>query len=117
MINKTFKNIFFKIIATALLFSLSCCHIFYEAPPSDWGWGFKPKPLTGMGNFPSAKTEYGKGFRDGCQSAFNAVAKGLAADLWKGKYDYVRSKKSPDYNTGWFDGLEQCTYIIDHDVL
>jgi hypothetical protein len=32
-------------------------------------------------------------------------------------YDYYRSKKSPDYGTGWFDGLEQCTYIVDWDVL
>ncbi|MFM2200563.1 MAG: hypothetical protein RL769_618 [Pseudomonadota bacterium] len=117
MTHKIIKKTYFKIMIIAILLPLFSCRVFYEGPPSDWGWGFRPKPLTGMRNFPSAKTEYGKGFRDGCQSALNAVAKGLAADLWKGKYDYVRSKKSPDYNTGWFDGLEQCTYIIDHDVL
>ena len=108
---------FYLMLIITSLFLCSSCRIFYESTPSDWGWGFQPKPLTGMRNFPSAKTEYGKGFRDGCGSALNAVAKGLAADLAKGNYDYYRSKKSPDYGTGWFDGLEQCTYIVDWDVL
>jgi hypothetical protein len=47
----------------------------------------------------------------------NAVAKGLSADLSEGQFNYTRSKKSQDYGVGWFDGLEQCTYIIDWDVL
>jgi hypothetical protein len=108
---------FYIILVFIVLAFCSSCRIFYESTPDDWNWGFKPKPLTGMRNFPSAKTEYGKGFRDGCASAFNAVAKGLAADMAKGRYDYYRTKKSPDYGTGWFDGLEQCTYIVDWDVL
>ena len=47
-----------------LLITSSC--ILVEPMPSDWNWGLKPRPLTGVKNFPSAKTEYGKGFRDGC---------------------------------------------------
>ncbi len=117
MTNKIIKNTYFKIMIIAILLQLSSCRVFYEGPPRDWGWGFRPKPLTGMRNFPSAKTEYGKGFRDGCSSAMNAVAKGMTSDLAEGRFDYTRSKKSQDYGVGWFDGLEQCTYIIDWDVL
>ncbi len=83
--------------------------------PKGWQWGFKPRPLTGVRNFPPADTEYGKGFRDGCTSAWDAVSKGLLSDL-TGKYDYKRMLKSPDYNTGWWDGYEQCTYILDQNV-
>lgn len=106
-----------KTLVILVIFSISSCRIIHEAPPDDWGWGFKPRPLTGMRNFPRANTEYGKGFRDGCESAMSAVSKGLGADIFKPRYDFIRKKKSPDYNLGWFDGLEQCTYIQDWDVL
>ena len=97
-----------------LLLNSSCLLI--EPMPSDWNWGLKPCPLTGVKTFPSTKTEYGKGFRDGCQSAMNAVTKGLSSDL-DPRFDFRRMKKSADYGVGWFDGLEQCTYIMDWDVL
>ncbi len=109
------KQSYILLVFLTMIFCNSCRVI--SENPSDWGWGFKPKPLTGMRNFPSLKTQYGIGFRDGCESALNASAKGLAADLSQERYDFVRSKKSSDYGTGWFDGLEQCTYIIDWDVL
>ncbi len=96
-----------------LLVNSSC--IFWEPVPKSWRWGFKPRPLTGIKNFPSADTEYGKGFRDGCSSAWDVVAKGLLGDV-KGRYDFKRRQKSSDYDSGWGDGLEQCTYIIDWDV-
>lgn len=83
--------------------------------PKSWNWGIKPRPLSGIRNFPSAESEYGKGFRDGCVTAWDAVTKGLMSDL-QSKYDFKRLQKSPDYNTGWWDGYEQCTYIIDWDV-
>jgi hypothetical protein len=97
-----------------ILFSLNSC-LLIEPMPSDWDWGLKPRPLTGVKNFPSAKTEYGKGFRDGCYSAWNAVSKGLASDL-DPRFDFKRHKKTSDYGIGWFDGIEQCTYILDWDV-
>lgn len=70
-----------------------------------------------MGNFPETNTEYGKGFKDGCHTAFEAVGKGLITDINDTRYDYKRMLKTPDYNVGWFDGLEQCTYIMDWDVV
>ena len=83
--------------------------------PKSWNWGMKPRPLSGIRNFPSAETEYGKGFRDGCVTAWDAVSKGLLSDL-SPKFDFKRLQKSADYNTGWWDGYEQCTYILDWDV-
>ena len=107
---------FIKIILIILIFLSSSCSLFVEPMPKGWNWGFKPRPLTGMRNFPPATTEYGKGFRDGCQSAWDAVSKGLTGDLGA-KYDFRRMLKSGDYNTGWWDGFEQCTYIVDWDVV
>ena len=99
-----------------LIIFLSACSLFAEPMPKSWQWGIKPRPLSGIKNFPSAETEYGKGFRDGCTSAWDAVSKGLLSDL-KPKFDFKRLQKSPDYNTGWWDGYEQCTYILDWDVV
>jgi len=107
-------NRFFLLII--LLFS-SSCSLFVEPMPKSWNWGAKPRPLTGVKNFPSTDTEYGKGFKDGCESAFDAVSKGLLSDFNDKKYDYKRMLKSSDYHTGWFDGIEQCTYILDWDVV
>lgn len=103
-----------KILGFSLLYFLSSC-LLIEPIPSDWNWGLKPRPLTGVKNFPSAKTEYGKGFRDGCSSALNAVSKGMSSDL-DPRFDFKRMNKSADYGVGWFDGIEQCTYIVDWDV-
>ena len=107
---------FYLMLIITSLFLCSSCRIFYESTPSDWGWRFQPKPLTGMRNFPSAKTEYGKGFRDGCYSALNAVTKGLTTEL-DPRFDFRRMKKSSDYGLGWFEGLEQCTYIMDWEII
>ena len=114
---KIFFQILIKILILMTFFCCISCRVAIESTPSDWNWGLRPRPLTGTRNFPSANTEYGKGFRDGCSSAMNAVAKGMTSDLAEGRFDYTRSKKSQDYGVGWFDGLEQCTYIIDWDVL
>lgn len=104
-----------SLIILILLFA-SSCNILAEPMPKSWKWGIKPRPLTGMRNFPSTDTEYGKGFKDGCVSAWDSVSKGLTSDL-KAKYDFKRMQKSPDYNTGWWDGYEQCTYVVDWDVV
>lgn len=86
--------------------------------PKSWNWGvFQPRPLIGINNFPETDTLYGQGFKDGCLVAFNAITKGLPSDMLESKYDYKRMKKSPDYDTGWWDGFEQCTYIYDWDVV
>jgi hypothetical protein len=105
-----------KVVVIFLLtLCLGSCGILAEPMPKSWNWGIKPRPLTGMRNFPPADTEYGKGFKDGCASAWDAVTTGLTSDL-KGKFDYRRMLNSPDYNTGWWDGYEQCTYVVDWDV-
>ncbi len=105
------KNIFLLLI----LF-LSSCKLFVEPMPPSWNWGLKPRPLTGVRNFPPADTEYGKGFKDACGMAWDSVTKGLTADINDAKYDYKRMSQHPDYETGWWDGYEQCTYIVDWDV-
>ena len=84
--------------------------------PKTWEWGFKPSPLTGMRNFPPADTEYGQGFKDGCTASFAAVGKGYI-DSIKPKMNTTLMMKSPDYASGWYDGTEQCVYIIDWDTL
>lgn len=104
-----------KFFLFSLLFLLGSCSLFAESMPKAWHWGIKPRPLTGVRNFPPANTEYGKGFRDGCSSSWDAVSKGLLSDI-KGQYDYRRMLKSSDYNTGWWDAFEQCTYVLDWDV-
>lgn len=106
-----------KITLLTLALSLSSCSLFVEPMPKSWKWGLKPRPLTGVKNFPSTDTEYGKGFKDGCGTAWDAVAKGLLSDINEKKYDYKRMLKGPDYNNGWWDGFEQCTYILDWDVV
>jgi len=99
------------IFLLSLILITSC-----DSMPKSWKWGLRPRPLTGVRNFPSTDTEYGKGFKDGCNSAWDVIAKGLLADINERKYDYKRMLKSADYNTGWWDGMEQCTYILDWDV-
>jgi hypothetical protein len=84
--------------------------------PKSWNWGTKPRPLTGVKNFPPADSEYGKGFKDGCSSAFDATTRGLTSEL-KPVYNFKRMQKSPDYDRGWWDGYEQCTYIVDWEVI
>lgn len=83
--------------------------------PKSWKWGLKPHPISGVRNLPSPDTDYGKGFQDGCISAWDAVSKGLTSDL-KAKFDYKRYVKNGDYGNGWGDGIEYCTHIYDWDV-
>lgn len=97
-----------------ILLGISSC-LFIEPMPSDWNWTFKSRPLTGVRNFPSTKTEYGKGFRDGCKAGWNAASKGATSSN-DPRFDFKRIRKSSDYAVGWWDGLEQCTYIVDWDV-
>jgi hypothetical protein len=105
------------LLLTLILPSLSSCSLFIDPMPASWNWGIKPRPLTGVKNFPPADTEYGKGFRDGCASGWDATGKGLISDFNYKRYDYQRMKQSTDYNTGWWEGFEQCTYILDHEVV
>jgi hypothetical protein len=107
------KNFFLIII----ILSSSSCRIFIEPMPKTWNWGFKPRPLTGVRGFPEADTLYGKGFKDGCEMAFDAVAKGLMTEVNDAKYDYKLMKQGGDYDDGWWDGMEQCVNITDWNVL
>ena len=104
-----------KLALLTILICTSSCRLFIEPMPPSWHWGAKPRPLTGVRNFPATDTEYGKGFKDGCESAWSRVGKGYALTL-NTRFNYQYTKESPDYNVGWFDGFEQCTYIIDWDV-
>jgi len=100
------------LLITLLFFTIAC-----ESMPKSWNWGLAPRPLNGVKNFPPTDSEYGKGFKDGCGAAFDAVSKGLLSDIHGKRFDFKRMQKSPDYNKGWFDGMEQCTYITDWDVV
>jgi hypothetical protein len=113
---KNNMNFFFKLFLLILLLSTSSCRLFYEPMPESWDWGMKPRPLRGVKTLPPTDTMYGKGFKDGCSTGWETVARGLLGDL-QAKYDFQRSQKSPDYETGWWDGMEHCTYLIDWDIL
>ncbi len=117
MLNYSQKNNLKKIIliSTIVAFSNSCS-LFIESYPRNWHNNFKPRPLTGVRGFPGTESEYGKGFKDGCHTSYDVVTKGILSDINEKKYDFKRMQKSPDYNTGWWDGYEQCTYIMDWDV-
>lgn len=108
---------FCKILPVILLFILSSCFVIREPFPESWGWDYLPLPLTGARNFPEADTEYGKGFRDGCGSSLDVISRGLSSDINGKRYDFKRMNKSPDYNVGWWDGYEHCTYIMDWDII
>jgi hypothetical protein len=102
-----------KILAIIILTFLTACP---HSMPDTWDWGMKPRPYSGMRGFPAADTDYGKGFKDGCEGILAAVSKG-ATELLQSKVNPVLMSKNPDYATGWWDGMEQCTYITDWEVL
>ncbi len=105
------------IIATSLITLLGACQLFVEPMPKSWKWGAKPRPLTGVRGFPPADTPYGQGFKDGCGSAWDAVAKGLLSEYNGHNIDTKRLVNDSDYSTGWEDGIEHCVYILDWNVL
>ncbi len=110
--SSNFGRIFICVLAFVFI---SGCELFAEPMPKSWKWGMKPRPLTGVKNFPSPETDYGKGFQDGCIAAWDTVASGALSDLTP-TIDAHKFGTSSDYSTGWYEGLEQCTYILDWDV-
>lgn len=104
-----------KIILLTAVFFTSSCYVFFDPMPKNWDWGIKPRPLRGVRGFPDASTPYGTGFKDGCAAAWDTTTRGLLGDM-KAKYDFKRSQKSGDYESGWWDGMEQCVYITNWDV-
>ncbi len=104
------------ILAVTLFFTLAGCEIIFEKSPRGWP-AFEPRPLVGVKHFPPTDTDYGKGFRGGCGAAWDAVTKGLTSDVNPKAIDTQKMVKSPDYALGWSDGFEQCTYIVDWDVV
>ena len=101
-----------KLAIFLTIFLLTSC----ESMPSSWEWGAKPRPFTGVRNFPETDTDYGKGFKNGCENGLAVVTKGWVDTLNK-QIDPVMLTKNLDYTTGWWDGFEQCVYISDWDVL
>lgn len=102
-----------KLIYLTLLLALTYC----DSMPKDWNWGLKPRPLNGLSGFPSAKTDYGLGFKEGCAIGMSTVGAGLMSDFTAKKLNVEDISKSADYRNGWWDGFEQCVYIIDWDVI
>jgi hypothetical protein len=99
-------------IILALFLATSC----YESMPESWDWGAKPRPLTGVRGFPPATDDYGKGFKNGCTNILSGVSKGWT-DVLPSEINPVMLSKNANYSAGWFDGMEQCVYITDWDVL
>ena len=86
--------------------------------PKDWEWGLiRPAPLNGKKGFPSAKTEYGAGFKEGCSIGWSSVGTGIMSDAVPMKLSPEKITKSADFRAGWWDGFEQCVYIVDWDVI
>lgn len=105
-----------KVSLFFILASLSSCKLFFERAPEGWP-AFEVRPLTGVEGFPPATTVYGKAFRDGCGAAWDGVTRGLTSDISPKAMDSVLASTDPDYRAGWWDGFEQCTYIVDWDVV
>lgn len=84
--------------------------------PKSWDWGAKPRPLTGVRGFPETDTDYGKGFKAGCENAWQASTKGWT-DILKQTINPALMSRNPDWAAGWWDGFEQCVYIVDWDVV
>ncbi len=108
-----FKKISFTLL---ILTFVSSCGLIAEPMPKSWNWGTKPRPLTGVRGFPEATSDYGKGFMNGCENGWSTSTKGLK-DLYKPTINPAMMAHSEDYNTGWWDGYEQCVYIVDWDVV
>ncbi len=109
---KILKTVF--ILAALSLFQ--SCSAIYEASPEGWP-AFEVRPMVGVGGFPPATTVYGRAFRDGCGSAWDAVTRGLTSDISPKAVDSIKASNDPDYRAGWWDGFEQCTYVVDWDVV
>jgi len=105
------------LIIFILMDLLAACRLFIEPVPKSWNHGILPRPLYGVRNFPPADTDYGLGFKHGCGAAWDAVSKGLLAEFSQKGLDVKKMGTSPDYTIGWGDGVEQCTYVLDWNVL
>jgi hypothetical protein len=108
------RNLVIKKSIYTLIFILT---IGCDSIPKDWEWGIRPRPLNGLDGFPSAKTEYGAGFKEGCGFGWSTVNKGLMSDFTPMTMDTKKITKSSDYRAGWWDGFEQCVYTSDWDVI
>ena len=104
------------ILLTSMTILVSGCPGIIDKAPQGWPV-IEPRPLVGIRNFPSTDSDYGKGFRAGCGTAFEAVTKGLPSEINSAEIDPQKLANNDDYRTGWWDGFEQCTYIVDWDVV
>ncbi len=99
-----------------VLVLLQSCRVLYDKSPDGWP-AFEARPSVGVSGFPPPTTVYGKAFRDGCGSAWDAVTLGVTSNINPMALDSVKAGNDPDYRSGWWDGFEQCTYIVDWDVV
>lgn len=102
-----------KILVLLIFITIVAC----DSTPKDWNWGLRPRPFKGFRGFPSAKTDYGAGFKQGCEIGLNSVTKGILSSYVGNEFDPNRVARNEDFRTGWWDGYEQCVYIVDWDVV
>lgn len=113
---KNFKKILKLTTINLSLLSVSSCGLFFEKAPEGWPL-LEPRPFVGTRGFPPATNDYGIGFRDGCGMAWDGVTRGLTSDISPKDVKPELMARNADYRRGWFDGYEQCTYIVDWDVV
>jgi hypothetical protein len=84
------------------------------------GWTkWRARPLWGIANLPSADTDYGRGFEHGCRHGLFVASKGYLAEDLK-RTMTLNTKELIDneqFSLGYYDGYEQCVYIMDWDVV
>jgi hypothetical protein len=116
MVFNLINNMTKKILIIFMIISINACGLIVQPMPKSWDWGLKPRPLTGVRGFPETDTDYGKGFKAGCENAWQASSKGWT-DVLPQTINPTLMSSNPDWAQGWWDAYEHCTYIMDWDVV
>jgi len=85
--------------------------------PEGWDdWKFT-RPFWGVKNLPPADTEYGRGFEHGCGHGARVAGKGMLTEVIGQNLRVDELINNEQFALGYYDGYEQCTYILDWDVI
>ena len=104
-----YRNLFF---ASVIITFFSSCFL-----PEGWS-GWTARPFWGMKNLPPATNDYGRGFEHGCRQGLYVTSKGILVEKTSDAGLNVEELVNNDqFAAGYWDGMEQCTYIQDWDVI
>lgn len=76
---------------------------------------FTPAPM--FIKLPEDDSEYGQGFRDGCNTALGITGSGFVRSAHGFHYDVNRGIESREYYRGYRTGTVACVYHIDPSIL